>query len=72
MIAPNYARFLWVKLQVATIWDPDFSTSEAVIREQLQNLPEGLDQIYIQCLRRIEATHQKRSSEIAPRLSNGL
>lgn len=47
------ARFLWIDLQVRTLWDPTFSTSDQDLREQLLDLPVGLDETYGRCLKRI-------------------
>lgn len=38
------------------------------IKHQLHALPEGLEDIYLQCLKRIHTTNDKRSSEVAPRV----
>jgi len=57
-----------VKLQVLTVWDPNYTTCDADITAQLRELPENLDDIYIRCLDRIEASNEKRSADIAPKV----
>ncbi|KAK5952743.1 hypothetical protein OHC33_006336 [Knufia fluminis] len=46
--------FLWIHLQVQNIWElsPEQSENDRMIRELLDQLPKGLDETYIQCLRR--------------------
>ena len=52
-------------LQLKCLWDHEISTYDNEIRKQLSSLPEGLDEIYINCLRRISTKTQSRSTEIA-------
>lgn len=60
--------FLWAKLQILTIWDPNYTTCDADINAQLSELPEKLDDIYIRCLDEIEASNEKRNADIAPKV----
>lgn len=69
VLKTNSAKmFLWIHLQILSIWDPGLTTCDQDIRDQLQTLPEGLDDIYLRCLYRINDTNDKRSREIAPRV----
>lgn len=55
-----------------SLWDPGITTCDQDIRDQLECLPEGLDEFYIRCLHRINTTNDKRSREIAPRMFRWL
>lgn len=57
-----------MKLQILTIWDPNYSTCDADIKTQLRELPDKLDGIYIRCLDKIDASNEKRSVDIAPKV----
>lgn len=61
-------RFLWIRLQISSLWDPGLINCDDDIRQQLSSLPEGLDEIYTRCLRRIEHIYDKNSRQIAPKL----
>lgn len=65
-VALTIYRFLWAKLQVESIWNPNLTTSGSSVRAQLKNLPEDLDETYLFCLRRIEETNLVSSRAIAP------
>ncbi|KAK5950051.1 hypothetical protein OHC33_009013 [Knufia fluminis] len=69
MLKANCAKmFLWVRLQILSIWDPNLTTCDDDIKAQLSSLPDGIDDIYIRCLRRIHTTNIQRSRDIAPRV----
>lgn len=59
------ARFLWIYLQVQTIWDPTLSKNDEDIRHRIENLPNGLDKTYETCLRRIENSGDHNHRDVA-------
>lgn len=53
-------------MQLANLWDPNFVTCDQDIQDQLCSLPQGLEDVYLQCLRRIDSANDGRSRDIAP------
>lgn len=64
----KFDRFLWIQLQLTSLWDPNLVTCDEDIRQQLIALPEGLEETYVRCLQRIETNANSRSQDIAIRV----